>query len=91
MTTQLDIVRDGPLGVITLNRPEAINALSLEMIEGITATLSSGGMTPHSGSCCSKVAARAASAPAVTYARYARRCSTGAARMPTAISQPNTG
>ena len=39
MTTQLDIVRDGPLGTITLNRPEAINALSLEMIRGITATL----------------------------------------------------
>lgn len=39
MTTQLDIVRDGALGVITLNRPEAINALSLEMIEGITAAL----------------------------------------------------
>ncbi|WP_421761926.1 enoyl-CoA hydratase/isomerase family protein [Devosia sp.] len=39
MTTQLDIVRDGPLGVIALNRPEAINALSLEMIEGITRTL----------------------------------------------------
>jgi enoyl-CoA hydratase len=39
MTTHLDIVRDGPLGVITLNRPEAINALNLEMIEGITATL----------------------------------------------------
>jgi enoyl-CoA hydratase len=39
MTTQLDIVRDGALGLITLNRPEAINALSLEMIRAITATL----------------------------------------------------
>jgi len=39
MTTQLDISMDGALGVIALNRPEAINALSLSMIEGITAAL----------------------------------------------------
>lgn len=39
MTSQLDISTEGRLGVIVLNRPEAINALSLEMIEGIAAQL----------------------------------------------------
>jgi enoyl-CoA hydratase len=39
MTPQLEISTEGPLGVITLNRPEAINALSHEMIEGIAQTL----------------------------------------------------
>jgi len=39
MTGQLDVIREGHLGIIALNRPEAINALSLEMIEGITRTL----------------------------------------------------
>lgn len=39
MTGQLDVSREGNLGVIALNRPEAINALSLEMIDGITRTL----------------------------------------------------
>jgi enoyl-CoA hydratase len=38
-SAQLEISREGPLGVIVLNRPEAINALSLEMIDGIMATL----------------------------------------------------
>jgi enoyl-CoA hydratase len=39
MTGQLDVIREGHLGIIALDRPEAINALSLEMIEGITRTL----------------------------------------------------
>src|SRR3569833_3478265 len=39
MTPQLEITVDGLLGRITLNRPEAINALSREMIAGITQTL----------------------------------------------------
>lgn len=39
MTGQLDVIREGNLGIIALNRPEAINALSLEMIDGITRTL----------------------------------------------------
>ena len=39
MTSQLDITTEGFLGVITLNRPEAINALSREMIDGIAMTL----------------------------------------------------
>ncbi len=39
MTSQLEIGIEGRLGVIALNRPEAINALSLSMIEGITAQL----------------------------------------------------
>ena len=39
MTDELDIATDGRLGVIALNRPPAINALSLGMIEGITAAL----------------------------------------------------
>jgi enoyl-CoA hydratase len=39
MTGQLDVIREGSLGIIALNRPEAINALSLEMIGGITRTL----------------------------------------------------
>ena len=39
MTTQLEISTAGALGRVTLNRPEAINALSLAMIEGITETL----------------------------------------------------
>jgi enoyl-CoA hydratase len=39
MTSDLRISTDGHLGRIILDRPKAINALSLEMIEGITATL----------------------------------------------------
>lgn len=39
MTTELDISTEGALGRIRLNRPKAINALSLGMIEGITAAL----------------------------------------------------
>jgi enoyl-CoA hydratase len=39
-TRQLAISREGRLGVIALDRPEAINALSLEMIAGIFAQLS---------------------------------------------------
>lgn len=38
-TPQLEISTEGGLGVISLNRPEAINALSGEMIDGITETL----------------------------------------------------
>jgi enoyl-CoA hydratase len=39
MPQNLEIGVEGRLGVIALNRPEAINALSLEMIEGIAAQL----------------------------------------------------
>jgi len=39
MTPQFEISVDGQLGVIALNRPEAINALSREMIAGISETL----------------------------------------------------
>lgn len=39
MTGQLEVIREGALGIIALNRPEAINALNLEMIEGITRAL----------------------------------------------------
>jgi enoyl-CoA hydratase len=39
MPEQLDIGVEGRLGVIALDRPEAINAISLGMIEGITAQL----------------------------------------------------
>ncbi len=39
MTGQLEISREGGLGIIALNRPEAINALNVEMIDGITRTL----------------------------------------------------
>lgn len=39
MTGQLEVIREGHLGIIALNRPEAINALSLEMIDGITLAL----------------------------------------------------
>jgi len=39
MTGQLEISREGPLGIIALNRPEAINALNPEMIRGITRAL----------------------------------------------------
>jgi enoyl-CoA hydratase len=39
MATELEVSTNGALGLITLNRPAAINALSLEMIEGITAIL----------------------------------------------------
>ncbi len=49
MTNQLIIATDGALGRITLNRPEAINALSLPMIEGITAALTSWRDDPEVG------------------------------------------
>lgn len=39
MTDDLLVSTDGPLGRISLNRPQAINALSLGMIEGVTETL----------------------------------------------------
>jgi enoyl-CoA hydratase len=39
MTDELEIWTDGHLGRIRLNRPKAINALSLGMIEGIAAAL----------------------------------------------------
>jgi len=39
MTEELQVSVDGALGRIVLNRPQAINALSREMIEGITAAL----------------------------------------------------
>ncbi len=39
MTPQLEIGIEGRLGVVALNRPEAINALSRGMIDGITQTL----------------------------------------------------
>lgn len=39
MTDDLLVSTDGHLGRISLNRPQAINALSLAMIEGITETL----------------------------------------------------
>lgn len=39
MSEQVQISIEGRMGVIALNRPEAINALNLEMIEAIRATL----------------------------------------------------
>lgn len=39
MNGQVVIKRDGAVGIITLNRPEAINALSQEMIDAILAAL----------------------------------------------------
>ena len=39
MTPQLEVSVDGALGIMELNRPEAINALSREMIAGISETL----------------------------------------------------
>lgn len=39
MTGKLDVIREEHLGIIALNRPEAINALSREMIDGITRAL----------------------------------------------------
>ena len=49
MTAELDISNDGKLGRIALNRPAAINALSLAMIEGITATLTAWQADPAIG------------------------------------------
>ena len=39
MTGQLDVAREEHLGIIALNRPEAINALNMEMVRGIIRTL----------------------------------------------------
>jgi enoyl-CoA hydratase len=41
MTELVEIGVEGRMGVIALNRPAAINALNLEMVEAITATLES--------------------------------------------------
>ena len=49
MTTDLHISTTGHLGRITLDRPKAINALSLEMIEGITAALTAWQADPAIG------------------------------------------
>ena len=49
MTTDLHISTTGHLGRITLDRPRAINALSLEMIEGITAALTAWRADPAIG------------------------------------------
>ena len=49
MTTDLHISTTGHLGRITLDRPRAINALSLEMIEGITAALTAWQADPAIG------------------------------------------
>jgi enoyl-CoA hydratase len=35
----VDFERQGPIGLITLNRPEALNALSIDMLDGIDAAL----------------------------------------------------
>jgi enoyl-CoA hydratase len=35
----VDLERQGPVGIITLNRPEALNALSLEMLDQLDAAL----------------------------------------------------
>ena len=39
MSTQIETSIEGQLGVIALNRPEAINALNLPMIEAIRGVL----------------------------------------------------
>lgn len=39
MTGQLDIAREEHLGIIALNRPEALNALNQDMVRGIIRTL----------------------------------------------------
>ena len=49
MTTDLQISTTGHLGRIVLDRPRAINALSLEMIEGITAALTGWADDPEIG------------------------------------------
>lgn len=41
MTPRIETAIDGHLGVIRLNRPEAINALDREMIDGVSAALQS--------------------------------------------------
>ena len=39
LTADLIVEQSGPVGMITLNRPGALNALSLDMVRGITAAL----------------------------------------------------
>ncbi len=43
----VDYTRQGPVGVLTLNRPDALNALSREMLAGIHTALDAAGSDPE--------------------------------------------
>jgi len=58
MTIELEITTDGALGRITLNRPQAINALSLEMILASPRRSSIGSTIRRSARCCSPATAQ---------------------------------
>ena len=47
MTTEILVERRGNAGLITLNRPKALNALSLQMVRDITAALTAWRDDPH--------------------------------------------
>ena len=54
----------GAVGVLTLHRPQALNALSLDMIRDITAALNHWQACPHTGAVVLQAASRPGKAPA---------------------------
>jgi enoyl-CoA hydratase/carnithine racemase len=41
-TTDVIVERDGPVGVVTMNRPQALNALSLARVKSVAEALRRG-------------------------------------------------
>ena len=80
----------GALRRITLNRPKALNALTLDMAVTMTALLRAwAGRSRRSARCCSTAPASAAFAPAATSARSTTRRKPGDRRCRRNSGRPN--